>query len=198
MNNLTHIFCGNYGGGTSFTANYLTYCGFPCCHEMLHYNPVTSIWNYVPNGMIEYDGIPLYKIAKGESNYTAMEYCNYEPISKLPIVLIYRNPISVLNSHLCIQINHGEIFDVNSAMENLIQRYQKIQNHTRVELKIRIEDQLEILCDYLGIQYKKPVDINSKKHVRGRTKFEHKDFIKYKNYSKFNDFCLSIGYSVTV
>ena len=55
----------------------------------------------------------MIDVARGESNYTAIEWCDNPPLNYLPVVMICRDPISVLNSHLCIQLNHGETFDVD-------------------------------------------------------------------------------------
>lgn len=194
MRNLKYIFCGNSGGGTSFVANYLSSCGFLCGHEMFGFNISENSWYTGPSGNVLVDGTPISEIALGESSYIASEWYNYKPMDILPVIMIIRNPLHVLNSSIIQSVYHGETIDINSNISVILKKYQLVENNPRTVFKFRIEYDLEQLCNFLQIEYKTPVGTKTKTHNNGRINLQMKDIVCYQNYALLKDFFERYGY----
>ncbi len=118
---LKYIFAGNPARGTSFTANYLTYCGFLCGHEMLNYIQSEKRWFVGPSGEISVNGGGrLVEQALGESSYIAPQWYDYSPLDKLPVIMIIRNPFKVLQSLIGKALSSGEAIDVDAKIDDIL------------------------------------------------------------------------------
>lgn len=194
--NLKYLFIGNAGGGTSFTANYLTDCGFICGHEMFGYFVSENKWYTGASGDIIVNNQKISDIALGESNYTAIEWCDYHPMNILPIVLIMRNPLHVLQSQMAINMRSGESINVEEIISNIIKRYEKIENHARKVFSFRIEYDCKSLCDFLKIEYKNPKKTLSKKHNSNHFVFSWNEIKSYKNNEELKKIAKRYDYCV--
>lgn len=197
MRQITHLFCGNPGGGTSFTANYLTQLGFPCGHEMLCHVESEGRWHVGPSGEADFAGGRLVDRALGESSYIAIDWCDREPFSATPLVMISRNPISVLNSNIAIRIRDGGPVNINSIISEIVGRYRRIMSHPRLVFRFKVESELAELCEYLGLSFERPVEIPTRRHSNGRICLEYSDYSAYKEHQMLCDCARDLGYSVT-
>lgn len=196
MRQITHIFCGNPGGGTSFTANYLTHVGFPCGHEMLGYVVSEGRWHVGPSGEAEFAGGRLIDGALGESSYIAIDWCDRDPFKQTPLVMISRNPVSVLNSHMMISMQHGEVLNVDGMIDAMVARYRRILDHPRLAFRFKIESELHELCDYLKVGFREPDGVYTKRHSHNRVNLGYSDYSAYRRYGHLCDCARELGYSV--
>lgn len=195
MKQITHLFCGNPGGGTSFTANYLTQLGFPCGHEMLCYVESEGRWHVGPSGEADFGGGRLVDRALGESSYIAIDWCDREPFTQIPLVMISRNPVSVLNSHMGIAMRHGEALNVNGMIDAMVARYRRIFTHPRLAFKFKIESELPELCEYLNVRFQQPDGVSTKRHSHGRINLTYSDYSAYRRYDDLCECARELGYS---
>ena len=122
LKQIKYIFVGNRAGGTSFVANYLTSCGFLCGHEMLDFDFVKWDWHVGESGLVWVDGKRLFEVAVGESSYIADRWYQIPPFTSVPVILIIRNPVDVVESLMAEAINHGEIIDVNALIDEVVSK----------------------------------------------------------------------------
>jgi hypothetical protein len=194
MQSIKYLFCGVPGGGTSFTANFLTNCGFICGHEMLDYDVSCKKWNLGPSGNVDYNGSKLIDVALGESSYIAIEWCKFKPMDDIPMIMILRNPIDILNSSVCNCLNNGETIDVGKEIEKILTRFEKIED--RKIFHFRIEYDLEKICGFLNIQYKNPNSTKTRTHNRGRIKFSYEDYAAYPRIEELKKFAVKYDYPI--
>lgn len=191
-NSLRYIFCGNPCGGTSFTANYLSHCGLLSGHEMFDFVRSTQTWKVGPSGMILVNNVPLFEVAACESSYTAIEWIDIEPMSKLPLIMIVRNPIDILKSKIINTITSGATVNIDAIIRRIVERYKKIE--ARAVFKFRVEHDLRALCSFLNINYQEPILIDTKRHNHGRINLSWHDIENYANYSLMREFADSYDY----
>lgn len=196
MRQITHLFCGNPGGGTSFTANYLTQLGFPCGHEMLCHVESEGEWHVGPSGEAEFGGGRLIDRALGESSYIAIDWCDREPFAQTPLVMVCRNPVSVLNSNIAIRVRDGEQVKIDSIMSEIVGRYHRIISHPRLSFRFKVENELPELCEHLGLRFERPTDVPTRRHSNGRICLNYSDYSAYSNHRKLCECARELGYSV--
>lgn len=168
MNDIKYLICGNPCGGTHFMADYLTSVGYPCGHEVFLESPDGCVLH--PNGD------PAGLVA--ECSYVAIDYAHK---IKKPVIGIFRNPLSVLNSYLAHKFDLMGTFDVPGAMEYIIDRYNRILECSMFNCYIEDERSLRRLCVFLKVPYRPPKESskNIKHHNLGRFNLGWSDVLEY-------------------
>ena len=151
-------FCGNPCGGTTFISRYLTNRGYECGHEAC-----SNVYARYPN----YVG----KVIKGDSSYVLIDFVCPE----VPVVMIMRNLLDVLNAYIADKLQKYGSISVNDLMEEILARYKKIE--ARAIAVIRIEHDLQRLCDLTGIVFSEPTEEEKRSRVHncGRVRLSWKD-----------------------
>lgn len=173
---LQYLIGGNPAGATSFTASYLNAAGYKATHEGIFHN----------NGRLTYSN--NYD-SLAEVNYTVCDWMHMEPVNELPVILIMRNPMDILNSLVSREFRLGKQVDPNTVMMDIVTRYEKYLNSERLIAVIRIEKDLPLLCDILGIYTLSNTDnLFSKHHNHKVIKLREVELIKYPFYRLFKTF----------
>lgn len=146
---LEYLIGGNPKGGTHFVANYLTKAGYPCGHESLAVEGTTRFFTDVR------PDLPDFSTFKAVCSYTTGEHCNVPPADRVPLMCVLRNPFNVLNSLIMVAIMHREVVDIDSLMNQIIDRYEVLLTNPRLVLAFRVEHDMPRLCQFLDI---KPID----------------------------------------
>lgn len=176
---LQYLIGGNPAGATSFTASYLNAAGYKATHEGIFHN----------NGRLTYSN--NYD-SLAEVNYTVCDWMHMEPVNELPVILIMRNPMDILNSLVSRGFRLGKQVDANTVMIDIVTRYEKYLNSHRVVMLCRVERDLRLLCDYLGIKALDNTDnLFSKHHNHDVIKLREIELIKYPFYQEFKKFTIT-------
>lgn len=180
---LKYALYGMHAGGTRFTSSYLTDIGIPCTHESIQ-GLRNGEWWINKNHSV------------ADSSCLVMRWIDRAP-KHVELIVILRNPISVLNSHLKIQFDFGRVVSPDVEMAEIMNSYNEALNHPRMAFQFRLEDQLPELCEYFHKEYLEPDGSQeTTRHNGGRLNLRYSDLKRYSNYQKFCDFATKLGYDV--
>lgn len=173
---LKYLIGGNPAGATSFTASYLNAAGYKASHEGIYHHDGRLTYSN------DYDCL-------AEVNYTVCDWMHMEPVNALPVMLIMRNPMDILNSLVSRGFRLGKPVNPDAIMRDIVDRYTKYLDSGRIMAVIRIEHDISLLCDILGIDVLPNTDnLFSKHHNHDVVKLRDIELSKYPFYKEFKFF----------
>lgn len=175
--NLRHIICGTWCSGTAYVSRVLTAAGYPCTHERFFFNREAKVWE-------TFDNDPSAESALADSSFTWMDYGEYAPASELPIVLLLRNPVDIINSVVAFELRSGRTVDIEKRIEWMVNLYSKIKKTGRVKYVARVEHDMPVLCNYFGVKFPVKEAIDRNKHNHGRINMHATDLDGFPSFQK--------------
>lgn len=191
---LKYLVSGNPAGGTHFISKFLTKCGLLCGHEQIAYGSeegqIGTFDLRPPNG-------PPAEELIADSSYTHTKYANFGILKTLPIIIVLRNPVAIVNSLIWMEIAHNHVVNVSDVIEGVAQRYAALEDTGRVIYRCRIEepDDLEGLCAHLNLTFRSPDKLERNRHNLGRINISRRDFNYVPNHKLLDEMALTYGYS---